>query len=291
MSIAAALISGAFSLFGGKKNRDAQRDANAANSPEGQVAAWEAAGINPVMGITQGQWIPQQAVSMGDSFANAGNALARGMELNHEEQLAQTGLRKENEELREALSELSKRPEPSNMERFGSQLPIGDLDARIDQAYGVSPESRHLDGVSFGSGGRSPNAVTKQTLFFAPDREIERSPVQDTSLMMTVDNAVTRHLGTPLTFLGEDGDPLDIWQLAAMGLQAAPQLGYYLYKNRTDAAPYRALSAIGIRNDPIPWGAATRTSFAPPTPTLSEEFRPDLSDGWRSLFFPSKKGN
>lgn len=125
MSIAAALIGGAFNLFGGKKNRDAQRDANAANSPEGQVAAWEAAGINPVMGITQGQWIPQQALSMGDSFANAGNALARGMELNHQEQLAQTGLRKENEELREALSELSKRPEPSNMERFGSQLPIG----------------------------------------------------------------------------------------------------------------------------------------------------------------------
>lgn len=135
--IAAAGISAGASLLGGLFNRNAQKKANKANLPTAQVAAWEDAGINPIMGITQGQWIPQQAVSMGDSFANAGGALARGMELNHEEELANTGIRKENEELKEALSDLSKRRELSNIEKIG----INPLPSSVQTDMGTVPMS------------------------------------------------------------------------------------------------------------------------------------------------------
>lgn len=140
---AAALISGGSSLLGGLFNRNAQKKANKANLPTAQVREWEAAGINPIMGITQGQWIPQQAVSMGDSFANAGGALARGMELNHEEELANTGIRKENEKLKEALSDLSKLRQPSNMESIGIGVSENDPSSEI-------PRISRIDDLYFG---------------------------------------------------------------------------------------------------------------------------------------------
>lgn len=256
-----AAVSAGASLINGSKNRKAQQAANEANTPQAQVAGWEAAGINPIMGITQGQWIPQQAVTMGDSFANAGAALSRGMELNHEEQLAQTGLRKENEELRESLNELSKRREPSNMERFGDRLPIGGSNADT---------SLSGDDLSLG---RSADDV-------ASGRDVEVAPYTSGAGVSEINNNFT---GGPVVIPGDDGEPWGLDELGTALLIGGPQV----VRNHIG----RTIVALGGNNDPIPMGRVGHSMIAPPTPTLSDEFRPDLSDGWRSLFFPTKERN
>lgn len=120
----AAAIGAGATLIGGALNRKAQKDANKANSPTGQVAQWEAAGINPLFGISSGGYIPQRAVSMGDAFANAGNTFARGLELDHEQDLRETNLELQNEKLRKQLDKLAKPIEPSHMDRHGGILPL-----------------------------------------------------------------------------------------------------------------------------------------------------------------------
>lgn len=128
--VAAAVISAASSLYGGKKDREAIEKANAANTPTAQVKAWESAGINPIMGLTQAQYVPQQAALIGDSFANAGNALANGMNILHDDQVRETAVFKENEKLREALDDATKPRERSHLDSSGPLLQqSGETDA------------------------------------------------------------------------------------------------------------------------------------------------------------------
>lgn len=132
-NVLAAAIGAGSSLIGGALNRRAQRKANDANRPINQVREWEAAGINPIFGISSGGFIPHQAASIGDSFATAGSQFARGLELDHAEKLKQTELAKENEKLREKLDEVAKPRQRGHMERYGDILPLpsnGDVDEK-----------------------------------------------------------------------------------------------------------------------------------------------------------------
>lgn len=126
LGLLGAVVSAGASLIAGNKNRKAAKAANAANRPIQQVKEWEKAGINPIMGITQGQWIPHQGVSMGDAFAAAGGHIARGLELQHQEDLEETELKKENEELRKQLDNVAMRGEPSYMSQYGGLVPLPD---------------------------------------------------------------------------------------------------------------------------------------------------------------------
>lgn len=131
-----ALIAAGASLIGGKMIADSQDRANRANSPKKQVRSWEAAGINPIVGITQGQFIPQQAVSMGDAFASAGSQFANGMRAKQgetEQALRETQLELQNDVLRKQLDEASKPEVLTNMERFtGNRPAMGDTAVNPD---------------------------------------------------------------------------------------------------------------------------------------------------------------
>lgn len=119
-----ALIGGAVSLIGGAKNRKAQKEANAANSPVGQVAQYEAAGLNPVPFMLGGGYIPQQSASMGDSFAAAGAQFGQALDQNKEQELRETNLELQNDKLRKQLDALAKPSEPSHLQTYGGLVPF-----------------------------------------------------------------------------------------------------------------------------------------------------------------------
>lgn len=119
-----ALIGAGASLIGGALNRREQRKANADAKPKEQVREWEAAGINPILGITKGSYIPPQAASIGDSFATAGSQLARALELDQEKDLRETELSKENDKLREKLDDLANPQQPGYLQRYGAIMPL-----------------------------------------------------------------------------------------------------------------------------------------------------------------------
>lgn len=122
--MAGPLIGAAASLIGGSQDRKAQQAANLANSPVEQRKQFEKAGINPIVGMSNGMYIPQVAASMGDSFANAGAQISSGLDTLHDRELAETALENENETLRENLAELMARPQGrSAMQSTGVSIP------------------------------------------------------------------------------------------------------------------------------------------------------------------------
>lgn len=118
------LLSLGSTLLKGVLDRNAQKKANAANSPAGQVAAWERAGINPRFGISQGQWVPQQATSLGDAFATAGGMIADKIKFDHKDQLKDTAKEKEISDLKETVADLQRPNVPSHMESVGIAAPV-----------------------------------------------------------------------------------------------------------------------------------------------------------------------
>ncbi|MGR3624503.1 hypothetical protein [Pseudophaeobacter sp.] len=151
-----AAIGAVASLAGGALNRRAQKKANAANSPAGQVAQWEAAGINPAFGISSGGYIPQQATSMGDAFAEAGGQFARALDMKHDKELRETNMELENEKLRKEIDILANPSDPSYLERYGGILPLpsgGSGNGQNSDLYrdsasaGPSPFPSHADDI------------------------------------------------------------------------------------------------------------------------------------------------
>lgn len=122
--LGAAAVEVGGGLVGSVLNSKAQKKANRANSPAGQVAQFEAAGINPLFGLSSGSYRPQSAVAIGDAFAGAGSSIRRGLELQHETELRETAIEKENEQLKEALDDLVKVRVPSHLKTSGGFLPL-----------------------------------------------------------------------------------------------------------------------------------------------------------------------
>lgn len=123
---ASALISTGGAFLGGIFDRRAQSRANKANTPYAQVKSWEKAGINPLVGITQGQYIPQQANSIGDLFATAGGIWGDAVANKPEAKLRETQLELQNQLLKKELDATVEPREPSAMQRFGGGLPLAD---------------------------------------------------------------------------------------------------------------------------------------------------------------------
>ena len=141
MSLAlAAGIKVGGALIGGMLDRRAQRAANKASTPQAQVKAWEKAGINPLFGLTSGAFVPPAAVSMGDSFATAGGAIGRGLELQHEDDLKKTALAQENEALKGALADMSRVRTPSAMSQYGGRI-LRSSDADDEETDGQAVDS------------------------------------------------------------------------------------------------------------------------------------------------------
>lgn len=200
-----ALIGAGASLIGGALNRNAQKKANAANSPVGQVRQWEQAGINPIFGVSSGGYIPQQATSIGDAFATAGGKFAQALDMRHEKELRETGLKLENQLLKKQLDKMSEKPVASY----------------LSQAIGgtnVAPVSSRRPRHPSDSG----NALGDIARVIAPGRDVKVTPVESTPLMMEVNSALTGNRSYPV--LGSDGEPMDIWQMLAVGGQLAPQM-------------------------------------------------------------------
>lgn len=141
-----AIIGAGASLLGGALNRSAQRDANRMNRPTVQVKEWEAAGINPLFGISSGGYIPHQTASIGDSFSQAGSHFLRALELDHDKDVQKTKVEQENSKLKKKLDDLAKPVEPSNMAQYGALMPLpsqGDFNAGSE----VSRQDILVDGV------------------------------------------------------------------------------------------------------------------------------------------------
>lgn len=170
--IASALIGGATSLVGGAMNRKAQREANAANRPTEQVREWEEAGINPLFGISSGAFIPHQAASIGDSFATAGGRIARAFELQHEDQLRETELQKENTKLREQLDELATPRRPGYIQQYGDVLPLPSVGDE-----NVSPEVSRKDVSVAGIRADGPQSdASRDLVITTPYGELHSDP-------------------------------------------------------------------------------------------------------------------
>lgn len=134
--IGGALISGAFGLLGGSADRKAQARANKANLPVNQVKQWEKAGINPLFGISKGQWIPQQAASIGDSIATAGARFGEAIASKPEAELRATQLELQNDLLKKELDKaVAPAVEPTALMR--GSIPVRTAQAVADDAAPV----------------------------------------------------------------------------------------------------------------------------------------------------------
>lgn len=142
-----AAVSAGAALAGANKNAKAIEAANKANRPKAQVRQWEKAGINPVFGLTSGAYVPHQAATVGDAYAHAGAAIQKALNLHHDDVLAETELKKENEKLKEQLAEVVTPREPTNMERYGGLVPLPDQGGANGYVQGAG------GAVSGGSGG------------------------------------------------------------------------------------------------------------------------------------------
>lgn len=121
------ILPAALSLFGASSKSKAIKEANDANLPSNQVKEWEKAGINPLVGITQGQWISQNAnTAIGDAFLETGlSATQTAIQHRNAEGLQETQLKHEKQLLEKRLKALERNQEPTNMEKYGALIPIG----------------------------------------------------------------------------------------------------------------------------------------------------------------------
>lgn len=212
------LIGAGASLLGGALNRKAQRKANEANRPINQVREWEAAGINPIVGITSGAYIPHQAASIGDSFSRAGGAFQRGLEFNHEQELRETELSQENERLKGVLDDLAKPVNPGHIQKYGEVLPlpsVGEIHAPGRKSSSSGTGLSVHDGQSLEHGFGSTGS------YVAPGRELEASPYTSGTGLTEINNAFTDALGGPVVVPGDDGEPMGIDELATLGAAGA----------------------------------------------------------------------
>jgi len=132
-------------VAGGLFNRSAQKKANAANTPAAQVAGWEAAGINPLVGITKGQWQPQQAVTaIGDSFLNAGSLFSQEADRQNRLTVEKTRQQGINSRLEKELR-ASKSSTLTNTQKYGAHLD------EISSSFPFDPRPTISDGSPHGN--------------------------------------------------------------------------------------------------------------------------------------------
>lgn len=215
--VIAAGISAGASLLGGLFNRNAQKKANEANRPVNQVAEWEAAGINPLFGISSGGYIPHQATSIGDSFATAGAQFADFIAGDKEQELRETQLELENEHLKKKLDGLVKPSEPGHLAQHGALLPLpsqGLSDGTPDQNPQV---------VSVGDGG------IRHVDWAAPDRDVEVAPYTSGPGVTEINNAFTG--GRPILVPGSDGEPWGIDEVITATAVGGPQYLAHMYSD------------------------------------------------------------
>lgn len=131
----------AASAYAAKKNSKAIDKSNKANLPSNQVKEWEKAGINPLVGITQGQWISQQAnTAIGDAFLETGLSTTQAaIQQMNAEKLQETQLKHENQMLEKRLKVLDRNQEPTNMQKYGDLIPIGNPNDNL--TYRINPVS------------------------------------------------------------------------------------------------------------------------------------------------------
>lgn len=161
-----ALIGAGASLIGGALNRKAQKKANAANSPVGQVAQYEAAGLNPVPFMLGGGYIPQQATSIGDSFATAGGIFAEHIATKKERNLRETQIELENERLKKELDKLARPSEPGYMQSYGGTIPLPSLGGSNERRDLQTLSGPVVGSSSYGSG---PLEIGRETVTHAGD--------------------------------------------------------------------------------------------------------------------------
>lgn len=119
-----ALIGAGASLIGGALNRKSQKKANAANSPAGQKAQYEAAEMNPVWGMSNHNYIPQVSTGIGDAFAKAGGIADDYFTQIELEKKEESKVRKQNTELRKQLDQIAREGPRSDFQRYQSVLPL-----------------------------------------------------------------------------------------------------------------------------------------------------------------------
>ncbi|MEM9422709.1 MAG: hypothetical protein AAF986_09425 [Pseudomonadota bacterium] len=96
-----------------------------------QRKSYEENGFNPLPFMGQGGMMPNSPYSggtslpsIGDSHASAGGLFRQMVAMDHETQLRETELEKENEALRETIDDLAKPSEPGHLQRYGGIMPL-----------------------------------------------------------------------------------------------------------------------------------------------------------------------
>lgn len=122
-----ALIGGVLGMIGKNKQAKEQRQQDAVdyerNRPITQVKEWETAGINPIMGLTSGAFVPSRQTAVGDRFSEAGAFFAEAADQFGERHLKETAIKQENSALKKELDRTQKASEPSEFRRNIDRLP------------------------------------------------------------------------------------------------------------------------------------------------------------------------
>lgn len=231
-----ALVGGALGLIGARKDRKAQQQANEANRPVNQVAEWEAAGINPIFGISSGGYIPHQAAQIGDSYATAGARFGQALDMRKEQKLRETNLELENQRLSKHLDELANPSEPSHMDQYGGILPLPSFGGSRAGTQ-VSRQGVSLDGVRNDSPQidvrrrlkiQTPLGAFETDPRWTPAEQIEAEYGEPVAFAYSVARAadiVSDHVTVPAVnaYSSHIGKPFADWMMSIGDSQARPQ--------------------------------------------------------------------
>lgn len=177
----ASLLGGIFGRKDAKRNMAFQRqqiaEQNAYNAPDAIRARAEGAGFNPLLFVGPGVGLQGGTASyapsgMGDAIANAGLAIAGGIDANEQQKAYQSALEKQNADLRKAVEKATLRPEVAGV--FGTAQPVTVPD--VPAVVGAAA----LTGSAPGFDIASSDTVTNNGTSVIPPAAVEPTPLMQT---------------------------------------------------------------------------------------------------------------
>lgn len=221
----AAVLGLAGTVAGVAAQNNAAKKANAYNDPAAIRARYEAAGVNPLLGLSGGAAsavVPQIGATIANGLGNVGQLLQQDSQLQLDRdrlQVEQQALEQENRRLSQAAVKSTLSPPVGGVYDHLEPPEVVTHNSGSSDALDVQEVVYSVGGAPL-AGGRSNGLGSSNSV--APDRPVDVAPYESTPMVMEVDNSVTRKIfDKPPRVFGSDGEPLGLGE----GLMLAGQLG------------------------------------------------------------------